>query len=265
MITITVCNAKGGVAKTTTALSLASFLASNKKKTLLLDIDPQANATKTFLELNIGDIASSPTMFDVFYSYVMERKKNLIKESVRQLPVSDFLYMVPATLRMEQFKDVIKSHSKRPIEVLKEIVKPIQKDFDYLIIDCPADLSIYVENAIEIADYVLCPSIYDFYGIDGLSLVIPTISEIKGEDFGDYAVLYTMFNPRATKVQEKLKDYANMLEEMNKVLPFRIPVDQNIKNSQADSVDFMTDKTYSNSKARLAYQDLGNYVLENWN
>jgi len=203
-------------------------------------------------------------MYDVLFQYIMEKKKNIITESIRPVTNNDNLFLIAATLRMEQFKDLIKTNSKRPLEVLKEIVKPIEKEFEYLIIDCPADLSIYVENSIEIADYILCPSIYDFYGIDGLSLIIPTIKEIKGDDYENYKVLYTMFNPRATKVQEKLKEYADMLEELGKVLPIKIPVDQNVKNSQADSVDFMADKSYTNSKARLAYQELGNYVLNNW-
>jgi chromosome partitioning protein len=264
MITISIANAKGGVAKTTTALSLASYLSTHGQRVLLMDIDPQANATKTFLELGIGDVAEPPTMFEVLYQYVMERKKNILPEAIRQVPSNPNLSLVAATLRMEQFKDLIKANVKRPLEVLKELVKPVQKDYDYLIIDCPADLSIYVENAIELADYVLCPSIYDFYGIDGLSLIIPTINEIKGEDFEGYRVLYTLFNPRATKVQEKLRDYADMLEKMEKVFPTRIPVDQGVKNSQADSVDFMADKNYRKSKARLAYEELGAFVLEHW-
>lgn len=264
MITISIANAKGGVAKTTTALNLASYLSQKNKRVLLMDLDPQANATKTFLELGIGDVAQSPTLYDVLYQYIMERRKNIIRDALRKLPNYDNVWLLAATLRMEQFKDMVKSNSKRPLEVLKELIKPISNDFDYLVIDCPADLSIYVENAIELSDYVLCPTIYDLYGIDALSLIIPTILEVKGEDFKRYQVLYTLFNPRATKVQEKLKEYADMLEELGRVFPFRIPIDQNVKNSQADSADFMTDKTYKNSKARLAYQELGDYVLENW-
>ena len=264
MIAISICNAKGGVAKTTTALNLGSYLSAQGQRVLLIDLDPQANATKTFLELGIGDAAKPPTLYDVLYQYLMERKKNIIREAIRVIPTHPNLFLIAATLRMEQFKDMIKANSKRPLEVLKDLVKPIEPDYDYLILDCPADLSIYVENAIELADYILCPSLYDFYGIDALSLIIPTITEIKGDDFANYRVLYTMFNPRATKIQEKLKDYADMLEGMEKVLPFKIPIDQNVKNSQAESVDFMNDKAYHNSKARLAYIKLGEYVMEHW-
>lgn len=262
MITISIANAKGGVAKTTTAINLASYLAQNHQRVLLMDIDPQANATKTFLELGIGDIAETPTLYEVLYQFVMERRKNTIHEAIRTLDAFHGVSLLPATLRMEQFKDVIKSHTKRPLDVLRELVKPIRDQFDYLIIDCPADLSIYVENAIELSDFVLCPSLYDFYGIDALSLIIPVIIEIKGDQFEDYKVLYTMFNPRATRIQAHLKDYADTLDAMNKVLPFRIPIDQNVRNSQAEKVDFMADKGFRQSKARLSYEELGHYILQ---
>lgn len=263
MISIALCNAKGGVAKTTTALNLASFLSLNNKKVLLIDLDPQANATKSFLNLSLGKSAEKPTMYDIFYYFLMENKKNILKESIKK--VNENLDIIPATLKMEQFKDLIKVHSREPINILKELVKPITKSYDYLIIDCPADLSVYVENAIKLADYVLCPSIYDYYGIDALSLIIPVILEIKGNKFQNYKVLYTLFNPRATKVQKELGKYAHQLENMGKVLSINIPVDQKIRNSQAEKIDLMTHKNYQKSKAKLAYEELGNYILENWN
>jgi chromosome partitioning protein len=264
MITISVGNAKGGVAKTTTAQALAIYLSSNNKKTLVMDLDPQANITKSLLALEIGDFPGKPTMYEVFYSYIMERKKNIIAETARPVTGNENLFLLPATLKMEQFKDIIKGHAREPIKVLKELIKPIEKDYDYLIIDCPADLSIYVEGAIKASDYILCPSIYDYFGLDGLSLIIPTITEIKSDDFQNYKVLYTIFEAQSTKIQEKLKQFADELESTGNVLPFKIPKDQGVKNSQADCIDFMNDKTYSKSKAKLAYEKLGNFVLENW-
>lgn len=262
MRTIAIANAKGGVAKTTTALCVSSFLADQGQRTLLLDFDPQANASKSFLELGIGDVVEPPTMYDVLFNFIMEKRTNIIKEAVR--PVRDNLSVLAASLRMEQFKDLVKVHARRPLEVLRTLIKPIASQYDYLVVDCPADLSVYVENAIELADYILCPTTYDLYGIDGLSLMIPTIAEIKGEDFEHYRVLYTLFNPRATKIQAKLKEYADMLEEMGKVLPFQIPMDQSIKNSQADNLDLMTVKAFRNANARRAYEKLGEYILEYW-
>lgn len=264
MISIAICNAKGGVAKTTTALNMASFLAHKNKKVLLMDLDPQGNASKTLLNLQLGKIADKPTMYDVFYNYLMENKKNIISETIKPISENENLFILPATLKMEQFKDLIKAHSREPIQILKDITKKVSKDYDYLIIDCPADLSIYVENAIKMADYVLCPSIYDYYGIDALALIIPIILEIKGSKYNDYKVLYTLFNSRATQIQKELEKYALQLEKMDKVFPFKIPVDQKVRNWQAKRIDFMTHKDFQKSKAKIAYEELGNYVLSNW-
>lgn len=262
MQTISIMNAKGGVAKTTTALCLASYLASKEQKVLFMDLDPQSNATKTFLKLSVGYSAPAPTLYEVLYCYVMEGRKNIVESAVRE--VSPNLYLLPSTQRMEPFKDMIKTNSRRPLDVLKDILKPIQKDFDYLIIDCPADLSVYVENAIELSDGVLCPTTYDLYGLDGLSLLIPVLLEIKGDSFANYRVLYTMHNARATKIQEDIGNHAKMLDSMGKVLPFKIPIDQSVKNSQAKHHDLISNSAYRNSQARHAYTKLGEYVLENW-
>lgn len=262
MYTISIMNAKGGVAKTTTALCLASYLASKDQRVLFLDLDPQANATKSYLKISVGYSAPPPTLYEVLYSYVMESRKNIVEEAIKQ--VRPNLSLLPATQKMEPFKDLVKSNSRRALDVLKFIMKPLQKQYDYLIIDCPADLSVYVENAIEMSDAILCPTTYDLYGLDGLSLVIPVMLEIKGDDFGNFRVLYTMHNPRATKIQEDIGKQAKMLDSMGKVLPFKIPMDQNVKNSQAKYQDLVNTATYKNSQARHAYTKLGEFVLEEW-
>ncbi len=263
MITIAITNAKGGVAKTTTAINLSSYLALQGKRVLILDIDPQGNITKNFLDLPMGLKAKGITMYEVFYNYVVEGKKNIVKEAIRESN-SENIFILPSTLKMEQFKDAISLHSRERSKVLRNIIKPIRKDFDYLIIDCPADLSVYVENSIEIADYIVLPSIFDLYSIDGLSLAIPLIWDIKGKGFENYLILYTMFNPRATKIQAELEQYSRELEEAGKVFQGRVPIDQNIRNAQANFVNLMENPIYKNSKARLVYEEFGNFILTNW-
>jgi chromosome partitioning protein len=263
MISIAICNAKGGVAKTTTALSLASFLSMKNKRVLLIDLDPQANSTRTLLKLEIGKKADKPNMYDVIYQYVMEAKKNILRETIRK--VNENLSIAPANFRMEQFKDMIKIHSREPIHILTELVKPIRKDFDYLILDCPPDLSAYVENAIKLADFLLLPTTYDDFGLDALSYIIPVILDIKSKKFQNYKVIYTLFNSRATKIQEELESFEEELNDLEIVLPYRIPIDQKVRNWQATRIDFMTHKDYQKSKAKLAYEELGNYILKEWN
>ena len=262
MQTISVMNAKGGVAKTTTSLCIASYLASQGKKVLFMDLDPQANASKTLLQLELGEAVSGPTLYDVLYTVVIEKRKTTVSKALKT--ITSNLDLLPAHQNMEPFKDAMKSHSRRPLDVLKLLVKPLVAQYDFLIMDCPADLSVYVENAIEMSDLILLPTTFDLYGLDGLALVIPVINEIRGDDFEDYRVFYTLYNSRATRIQQKIGRYADHLEEMEKVLPFKIPIDQSVKNSQADAKDLITDSMYRNSRARNEYTSLGNYILENW-
>lgn len=259
METISILNAKGGVAKTTTALCLASHLASRGSRVLFLDLDPQGNASQTLLKIPVGESAPSPTLYDALYSQVMDRK-NIIESAIK--PIGEGLDLLPASQQMESFKDMIKSKSRRAVEVLKTMIKPVAGQYDHLIIDCPADLSVYVENAIEISDRLLLPTTFDLYGLSGLALVIPLLLEIKGDDFDAYRVLYTMHNARATKIKAEIGGLADELEQAGFVLPFKIPADQSVKNSQARNADLMADPASRNSQARQAYTNLGEYILD---
>lgn len=256
---ISIVNAKGGVAKTTSALCLASYLSQKGKRVIVVDLDPQANASKSLLKIPVGYDAEPPTLFDALYSHLMEKKKNIIQTTLRY-PYEN-LAIIPASPRMEAFKDMVKSQARRPLEVLKAVFKPLYDSFDFMIIDCPADLSIYVENALEISDLVICPSTYDMFGLDGISKVVSVIMDIKGEDFLGFYVLYTMFNAQATRIQEDLGELAQELEEAERVLPFRVPVDQGVRNAQAKFEDLIRSPHFKNSRARIAYQNLGEFVL----
>ena len=226
----------------------------------MLDLDPQANISRLLTQTSILDEIEGTTLYDVLYTYTMEKKKNILSEAVRE--VDAHLALAPATLMMEKFKDVLKAQVRKPEKTIENLLKPFKKDFDYVVIDCPADLSIYVESAIEASDMVICPTTYDVLGLGGLTQVIPTVLEFKGEDFENYRVLFTQFNPRATKVQHSLKAYMEELEELGVILPFHIPVAQAIKNAQAEKADFMQSKPYTSTNAYKAYQKLGKYILE---
>lgn len=260
MKVITVSNAKGGVAKTTTALCISSHIASAGHSVLVIDLDPQANISRLLLGQSILEEVEGYSLYDVLYTYTMEKKRNTLSEAIRE--VNPSLFLVPATLMMEKFKDVLKAQVRKPEKTLETLLKPFKKQFDYVVIDCPADLSIYVESAIEVSDMVICPTTYDILGLGGLTQVIPTILEFKGDDFQDYRVLFTQFNSRATKVQESLKQYVDELDELGVILPFHIPIAQGIKNAQAEKADFMQDKPYTSSAAHEAYKQLANYILE---
>lgn len=254
---ISIANAKGGVGKTTTSIIL-SLLLSQNNKVLLVDLDPQSNSTDTLLNLKIGNTLDDLTFYNVLEKFLKNKKDNIIKEVIKN--INDNLYLVPSALEMEQLKDLIKIKSREPLYILQEIFKTIENDYDYIIFDCPADLSIFVENAIKVSDYIICPTILDDYGIRALNMMLPTILDIKGEDFDNYKILYSLFNKKATKIESKVKAYVQKLEKDNKVFPFRIPQDQAIRNWQSVRNDFINDPEYKKSNARIEYQKLYEFV-----
>ena len=139
-------------------------------------------------------------------------------------------------------------------------MKPIRDNYGYIIIDCAPDLSVYFENAIEVSDFILLPSTFDLFGIDGLSITIPTILEIKGSDFTNYKAFFSLFNAKATKIQDKLSEYYKQLEDIGAVFPVNIPIDQAIKNAQADYMDIFSDPKFK-SKAKTEYEKLGKLIM----
>jgi len=257
MRVISVMSAKGGVAKTTTALCLAEYLAKDHR-VLFLDLDPQANATYTLLKVDIGEDLEGLTLYDVLSVFLL-KKKNTLKEAIRK---TEHLDLVPASVELEPFKDFAKTKSRNPLVLLGAILKPVADDYDFIVLDCPADLSVYVESAIHISDLILLPSSYDMYGFQGISMVLQAIFEIHSDDFSAFRVLYTQSNPRATKIKAQMGKYEQMLNELDAVLPFAIPLDQNVKNAQAKHESLMHNKSYRNSRARLKYEQLGEYILE---
>lgn len=232
----------------------------DRGRVIVLDLDPQGNASQTLLKIPVGESAQSPTLYDALYSLVMDRR-NIIEAGAIKA-IGPGLDLLPANQQMESFKDLLKSKSRRAVEVLKTLLKPVTGQYDHLIIDCPADLSVYVENAIEMSDRLILPTTYDLYGLSGLALVIPLLLEIKGDDFDTYRVLYTMHNARATKIKADIGTLADELEQAGFVLPFKIPADQSVKNSQARNADLIADPAYRSSQARQAYTNLGEYILD---
>jgi len=265
MITIAATTGKGGEGKTTSIVNIASGLAQEGKKVLVLDMDPQRNATQSLLGLGVHDTLDDDTvtMFDVLYAFVM-RKKNHIKKAIQPTQISPNLFIAAASPEMEGFKDVVKSQSREPLKVLSKILEKVEKDYDYCLIDCQADFSVYTESAVKVSDHILCPISYTFYGFSGASLVIPTILDIKGKGFTDYHILFTMHDSRAKVIKKDMAKIENELRETGTVIKTKISVDQNIKNSQAEQLDFMTAKKYRNTQARFDYNNVVRMILKEW-
>jgi chromosome partitioning protein len=175
MVVISVTNQKGGEGKTTTSINLADSLARRGKRTLLLDIDPQANSTSIFA--NTDRLTKS--MFDVFHS------KTKVKEIVQETR-THFLYIAPASIKLAEMETVGAGNVDAPF-FLKDMMEGI--DYDFCIIDCPPSLSIFTINALVASNYVLIPVQAEKFSIDGIIGLQQTITSIKKRINPDLEIL----------------------------------------------------------------------------
>lgn len=250
-----VVNQKGGVGKTTTAVNLSAGLSARGQRVLLIDCDPQGNATTG---VGIDKTTLNISLFDVL-SDAVERSDggSLLPDSIVHL--ADGFDCVPATLDLAGAEPIMLSAVGKEM-LLRDALETVRLRYDWVILDAPPSLGLLTINVLAASDEVLVPMQCEFYALEGLSQLMKTIELVKrrvNPKLEIARVLLTMYDPRSRLTQQVTQEVQQFFGP--KVSTVAIP--RNIRLSEAPSFGEPAISLFPGSKGASAYSEFVDEVL----
>ncbi len=242
---ICITNQKGGVGKTTTAVNLCYYLAKDKYKTLLVDFDPQGNATSGLgIEKNDGKLKS--TMTEVILN-TAEMKDVIIKTKYKNYDLA------PTTPELANAEVEITNQQKR-FTRLRDAVNAVRDDYDYIVIDLPPSLSLLTVNGMIASDYLLLPVQTEFYALEGVAQLLESMKLVMKQanpNLKLIGVLATMYDKRTSLSVQVFSE----IQKYFKQLAFKTTIPRNVRLAEAPSHGAPVGAYDKFSKGAKAYKD----------